>query len=290
IIGSSRILFNIQLNEWEQASGERPIQLALEGTSPMSIMEDLADDPDFTGTLLVGVSPGLFFSGFEFRKPALEKYHRESPSSWIGQRISMLIEPYFAFLHLDFALFTILEREQHEDWLPEREGVLKFRDVRKLADMDRDRNTRMWSKVENDAEYQALSKTIWAQRFKPISERSEEEIQGRLAGRAAQIDRAVAAVEKLHARGVEVIFIRMPSQGYYAELSEPQYNPRAETWDVLIERSGALGIHWKDHEEMQGYTLPEWSHMRGADARELTPKLYRLIERERAGRNGTPND
>ncbi|MCG8435242.1 MAG: hypothetical protein MJA83_14545, partial [Gammaproteobacteria bacterium] len=34
IIGSSRILFNIQLDEWEQASGERPIQLALEGTSP----------------------------------------------------------------------------------------------------------------------------------------------------------------------------------------------------------------------------------------------------------------
>ena len=76
----------------------------------------------------------------------------------------------------------------------------------------------------------------------------------------------------------------MPSQGYYAELREPQYTPRAENWDVLIERSGAIGLHWADHEEMQGYTLPEWSHMSAADATEFTPKLYRLVERELARR------
>jgi len=62
--GSSRMLFNLQPGVWQQESGERPIQLSLEGTSPVGLMEDLAEDDDFTGTLLVGVAPGLFFDCF----------------------------------------------------------------------------------------------------------------------------------------------------------------------------------------------------------------------------------
>src|SRR3546814_10050149 len=32
LIGSSRVLFDLQLPQWQQATGDRPIQLALEGT------------------------------------------------------------------------------------------------------------------------------------------------------------------------------------------------------------------------------------------------------------------
>src|SRR5690348_12791484 len=69
LIGSSRMLFDLQLPVWQKLSGKRPIQLALEGTSPMFALEDLADDPQFrNGRLLVGVAPELFFSGFAMRK------------------------------------------------------------------------------------------------------------------------------------------------------------------------------------------------------------------------------
>ena len=57
----------MQLPVWEKLAGKRPIQLALEGTSPLPILEDLADDPNFTGRLLVGVAPDVFFSGFAYR-------------------------------------------------------------------------------------------------------------------------------------------------------------------------------------------------------------------------------
>ena len=97
IVGSSRAYFNFQLDTWRQAAGERPIQLSLEGTTPVPIMEDLADDEDFTGLLVVGVAPGPFFGGGRYRSGALEHYRRRSPSQWLGQRISMLVEPYLAF-------------------------------------------------------------------------------------------------------------------------------------------------------------------------------------------------
>ena len=56
-------------------------------------------------------------------------------------------------------------------------------------------------------------------------------------------------------------------------------NPRAETWDVLIEKTGAVGIHWLDHEELQGFYLPEWSHMTGSEADRYTKALYHVIQR-----------
>ena len=84
ITGSSRIFFDTQLDVWQKESGERPIQLALEGTSPAALMEDLVDDLDFTGTLIVGISPGLAFSGYEYRGEAFERFRDETPDAMAG--------------------------------------------------------------------------------------------------------------------------------------------------------------------------------------------------------------
>ena len=56
------------------------------------------------------------------------------------------------------------------------------------------------------------------------------------------------------------------------------------TWDKLIEETGALGLHFKDHEEMQGYWLPGWSHMTSDEADRFTEALYGLVQRELAAR------
>lgn len=283
--GSSRVFFDTQLDVWERESGERPIQLALEGTSPVWLMEDLAADPDFTGTLIVGVSPGLFFSGFEYRAAAYKRYREESPSQWLGQRISMLAEPHLAFYHFDYSLFTVLKRQT---W-PERDGVDIELEVRKLAGFSPDRNARLWVKVEEDDEYRELAKRIWADGFIPIEERDEEWLKEALENRDKQIERAVTATKKLQERGIEVIFLRNPAEGHYA-ISEPMYNPRAETWDVLIEQTGALGVHWLDHEELQGYWLPEWSHLSGSEADRYTKALYHVIKRDRTRRDKPAGD
>jgi hypothetical protein len=276
LTGSSRMLYNVQPDAWEQVSGARPIQLALEGTSPVGLMEDLAGDEDFTGTLIVGVAPGLFFSGFEYRGEAFNRYRAESPSQWLGQRISMLLEPFVAFYHPDYRLFWVI------DFLPvpERDGVENFFDVRRLGTYEADRATRMWARVEDDPEYAAVIKRAWEHGFKPIDELDDEERQEKLEQRGKELERAIAVTRKLQDKGVETIFVRSPAEGHYAT-SEPMYNPREETWDVLIEQTGALGIHWMDHEELQGFWLPEWSHLSGSEADRFTLALYRIIEREK---------
>jgi hypothetical protein len=63
IPGSSRALFDIDLPNWRAEAGNRPvIQLAKEGSAPRYPSgRDLLKNTDFAGTLVVSVSPGLFF-------------------------------------------------------------------------------------------------------------------------------------------------------------------------------------------------------------------------------------
>lgn len=275
LTGSSRVLFDVQLPVWEERAGERPIQLALEGTSPVPVLEDLAADPDFTGRLLVGVAPDLFFSGFAYRGRAIAHYRQQSPSQRSGHWLSQhLLEPYFAFYEPDFALATVVKRQA---W-PRRPGVHERIAVRKLLVSDIDRNTQLWSKVETDAEYRALARRIWAQDFgEPLPGMDTPAKKQKLVDE--QIARAATAIATLRARGVQVLFLRPPSDGeYYAY--EQKHLPRAQTWDLLLQRTGAPGIHFEDYEQLQGYQLPEWSHMTAAEADRFTAALVPIVERE----------
>lgn len=274
LIGSSRMLFDLQLPVWEKLAGERPIQLALEGTSSVPVLEDLADDPNFNGRLLVDVAPDVFFSGFAYRGNVLPYYHKQSPSQRSGNWLSMhLLEPVFAFDDPDFALATVIKRQA---W-PLRPGMKKNIDVRKLRVSDADRNTHIWSKVETDSEYRALARSIWAQRFRGPPPPNLDTPAKLHATINAQIQRAVVAVAKLRARGVQVVFVRPPSAGRYLAF-ENQVFPRAQTWDLLLQRTGAPGIHFEDYPELQGYNLPEWSHLTAADAQRFTAALYQIVE------------
>jgi hypothetical protein len=275
LVGSSRTFFDVQLPVWERLSGRRPIQLAVVGTSPLFAIEDLADDQQFRGRLLVGVVPNLFFTGQEKRKGWLTYLRHQSPSDRVGKWLSMhLVEPCFAFYDADFALFTVIERQP---W-PLRPGRKASSRVRKLSITEADRNNRMWSKVENDPEYQALARHIWAENFTgpPRMPAEAAEKQRTLE---TQIARAVAAVAKLHARGVPVLFLREPSSGEYLAY-ETRTFPRALSWDVLLARTGAPGVHFQDYPELQGYELPEWSHMTGTEAERYTAALYTIIDRD----------
>lgn len=272
LVGTSRVLFDVQLPVWERLTGERPIQLALEGTSPLPVLEDLAADPDFTGRVLVDVTPDIFFSGYALRGEAIRHYHQRGPSQRSGHWLSKhLLESRLAFYDPDFALPIVIRRQA---W-PARPGLAPRSRVRKLMMQGPDRNTQMWARVETDLDYRELAKRIWAEDFGgPLP--GMDTPQKKQAAIDAQIGRTVKAVERLRARGVAVVFVRPPSNGrYYAY--EQQHMPRAQTWDVLLARTGLPGVHFEDHPAMRGLELPEWSHLSRADARRYTAALVPLV-------------
>ncbi|MES2150845.1 MAG: hypothetical protein V4508_13770 [Pseudomonadota bacterium] len=274
LLGASRVLFDVQLPVWEKLTGERPIQLALEGTSPLPVLEDLARDPDFKGQLLIGVAPDVFFSGFAYRGSAIAYFRHEGPGQRVGHWLSQrLIEPWLAFYDSDFALATVVARQP---W-PARTGLRAGTEVRKLLEQEADRNSHMWSKLETDPAYRALARSIWHEDFGgPLPGMETPAAMQKAVD--VQIARAVAALATLRARGVRALFVRPPSDGEYYEF-ERKYLPRAQTWDLLLARTGVPGIHFEDHPELQHYDLPEWSHMSAPEARRFTAALVPIVAR-----------
>src|SRR3546814_7230793 len=72
----------------------------------------------------------------------------------MGQRLSLLIEPWLAFYDPDFAPPALLRSQP----LRNRAGVEFEMKVRKLSNVGRDRNNRMWSRLETDPAYCDLAR------------------------------------------------------------------------------------------------------------------------------------
>jgi len=165
---------------------------------------------------------------------------------------------------------------------PARAGVPVRRVPRKLVEHDIDRNTYMWSKVETDPDYHALVQEIWRFNFaRPVGQvlPGMDTPEKKKKAIDTQIERASAAITKLRQRGVQVLFLRPPSNGPILEFEDREL-PRAMTWDVLLQRTGTRGIHFEDYPELQGYYMPEWSHLSASEAVRFTQVLVPIVERE----------
>jgi hypothetical protein len=82
----------------------------------------------------------------------------------------------------------------------------------------------------------------------------------------------IAAVEKLRARGGKVVFVRLPVSGGLKAL-EDRTTPRHQTWDPLLQGTGAPGIYFEDFPELAGFNCPEWSHLSAGDSVEFSKRL-----------------
>lgn len=265
ILGSSRILFDTDLDVWQELTGRRPIQLALPGTSPRQFLERFAAESGFGGLVVVGVTPGAFFSEFTTAFPEyLEMntaWREESPSKRFGHRVSLALSRHLAFLDDQYRLGTLVERLD----IPDRPGVRRpFMEVWKLSEAFDDRQYRLWPRLEADARLREHAKAVWM--AGPAAGRGPPppELLSRIL---AEVSRDVA---RIRANGGDVVFVRPPSGGALFE-REQRNVPRARTWDRLLEETGAFGIHFEDYPEMQRLDIPEMSHL----SRESSPRFTR---------------
>ncbi len=284
VIGSSRVLFDLNLEAWRDVTGRLPVQLALEGTNPRPLLRHLAADSTFDGLLVVGVTPPLFFTpGFGFREGAFEHWTSETWAEWAGQRISMTVEPYLAFYNFDTALFTVARRQT---WWPPRDGVPVDPVVRKLSNMRRTRQADMWSKVELDPDYREIVRNTWLAILNAPRETPPPAVLAEMLD--ATLDEVAADVRTIRERGGEVVFVRMPSTGPFREIENAAF-PRATHWDELLRRADAAGVHFEDHGDLREVEVPEWSHIRAGDTDRFTRALIAHLRDALAAR-GTPRE
>src|SRR5262245_29590022 len=116
LLGTSRMLFDMDLDVLEQGLGKRPTQLALVGSSPFPILANLASDESFHGTVLLDIVPMMFLAPpgsppFEASVKALRRYdHWNHAQKWSHQ-LGMQLEDHVAFLRQeDLTLAKLIEK------------------------------------------------------------------------------------------------------------------------------------------------------------------------------------
>ena len=284
IIGSSRVKFGIDLPTWEAAAGAAPVQLAMVGTSPRPVLADLARDEHFKGTVLVGVSEGLFFTptgGFSEQQAnkGIAYYPKWSPAQRAGFHINRALESRLLFLDEEhFALRNLIPRLR----VPNRPGVFSVPPFPiRFTTSGFNRQTSLTPEFLADSSLQNEQRAIWMHIFTkaPKMPMSDSVLTGIFADTRA-------AVANIRARGGKVVFVRMPSTGKVWELEKKEF-PREKYWDRLLKETGAPGIHFSDFPELARYACPEWSHLSPADARTFTRDLVRIMAQQHAWSPGT---
>jgi len=251
IVGDSRILFDTDLDRFEALTGMRPVQLAIHGTSALTLLEDAASNENFKGVLIVGMADTMFFQPFDgYGEYVKRRGDFTSPSGRLGIEIDHMLQRRLAFLDSNHRL-SVAAHRLDPDFRAGVEGPKH--DIWKVSEVGENRATSMWPRVEHDLAYRARTRWAW----KGFKEKFPFTPQLIAKGHA----RAKAAVDKIRARGGEVVFIRPPSAPELRVNEEAQL-PKAKGWDVLLTRTRAVGVHDDDLPSVvQGLTLPEWSHL-----------------------------
>jgi hypothetical protein len=265
-IGSSRIKFDLDIPTWESITGDQAVQLACVGSTPLPVLENLANDPQFKGRLIVDVTEGLFFSTSPqnaYRPVDNLKYFKERTP-----------ESKFVFLDKEWLSLNACLGNMP---LNDRPGVYNFHGF--PADFGRVKFTRqeyMTDKFTADTLLQNKVKAIWASFIKMSKEPPAS--GGKLD---SILNRVKNAVDKIRARGGQVLFVRTPSSGPYYHMGESKVFAREKYWDRILSTTNSPGIHFADYPAISNFICPEFSHLSQQDAVVFTKEFIRILNQEK---------
>lgn len=273
-IGSSRIKFDLDIPTWERITGDRVVQLSMVGTSPRPFLEDLANDKNFKGKLVIDITETPFFNRnkrkSERTSSEFETYYKKwTPSQRFGTHVNYLLESNFIFLESNkFSLKALLD----DIPITNRKGVIIPPVFPKGFGMNTaDRQSFMDEEFLHDSLQQKRQQENWKKtgsidKTPGISGDSLETVFKEIKG----------YVDKIKARGGKVLFVRTPSSGPYRQAEEIAY-PRQKYWDALLTYTNTPGIHFEDYPETAHMTCPEWSHLSPSDAIVYTRAFIKIL-------------
>jgi hypothetical protein len=276
-IGSSRIKFDLDIKTWEDITGDHAIQLACVGSTPLPVLEDLANDKNFKGKLVVDVTEGLFFSSNPmnmFRPVENLKFRKErTPAQRASFHINHLLESQFVFLDKEWLSLNSKLDELH---IPNRPGVFQFPQFANgFGRVKFNRQEYMTDDFVKDTIRVNQVRGIWKVLIGMMKE--PPPTGGKLDSIMTSIK---LTVDKIKARGGQVLFVRTPSSGPFL-MGENQGFPRQKYWDRLLAITNCPGIHFTDYPVIANFVCPEFSHLSQPDGIVFTKEFIRILNQEK---------
>jgi len=272
MIGASRIQLGLQPDVFSLATGIRPLMLAIDGNSPLPVLENLAADPEFSGLVICGLLPQWLAEEKPTSRRAtkwIRKYKRQKWSERIETRLSTRLQQLFVFRFPGLSpgrvwLHLVRDEPLKKVYAPMRP------DRYRPADYSRTDLARL-KKVREKRARQLAHRTVSLS--PPMFRERVEQIEG--------------WGKKIQQRGGQVVFIRMPSTGAIRHIEEAAWS-RSRYWDVFAARLNGLTVHFEDYPVLAGLPCPDGSHLDARGAELFTATLVKILRQKKvlSGREG----
>ncbi len=281
ILGSSRAYFDIQVDEWKKETGKAPIQLASTGSSPLPTFHDIVNNTEFTGTVIIGVTPGLFFSttfpqAFPWQRPQskVDFYNDRTYAQRLNFQLSIPLQENLVFISADeeewaddIDLKSLLRRVK----MGNRPGETIQPPFYSFGDVSTKRNMSMSQRASSDTAFANTIIKVWHFFGKGAPPPDKD----------ATMAFFMEDFKKFKAKGGNVILLRCPSSGG-VRMGENHGLPRADFWDDLVKQTNTKAYHFEDYEQFKDLICPEESHLSFNDAKHFTTEIAKLMKSDNA--------
>lgn len=282
LVGDSRILLDVDLDTLAAQTGLQPVQLAIDGSRYMRVLEDLADDPSITGTVLIGAGINKMRRSAERDRADewVEFFNDEYRGLWsppVETRLKAWVQGWSAIYANEIPWNTLWLRLVNPGTVPTR------RYLRTYANRNRDADYRLVKQPEFYVKrvLSQLGRDVDRDRVRNLDDfdRAVREVLRR-SPRAEPsspetFEHVNGLIDRMQRRGARVVAIRMPCSRSIREIEEHRH-PRAGGWDVFAATTRAKTLHFADHAELQFY-LPDGSHLDVRDKAAFTRALAALL-------------
>jgi hypothetical protein len=274
-VGDSRVKFDIDLATWKAETGEDPVQLALVGTSPRPILNNLANDEKFRGNVIWGGSEiAIYAMDSATRegsaKDGIEYFKKETPAQKLNASLDFMLESKLVFLEegkfgLNALLYTLP--------IPNRPGVIpRPGPPRAFSNSDFARQSSLSPMLFKDTAVRNATIRYWAS---GATRNKQKIIKGDTL--EAYFNQLKNSIDRIRARGGKVFIIRPPSTGPLLARENMLY-PRNQYWDKLLQYTQMSGFYFTDYPEIAHMDCPEQSHLSHSDAVIFTRTLIRVLK------------
>lgn len=278
LIGSSRVLFDMQLNEWQEQIGVRPIQLASVGSSPLPIFHDLVNNTNYNGTIIIGVTPGLFFSTtfpdaqpWQWPQSKVDYYKKRTYAQISNHLLSLPLQQNLTFLSDDQGVDGIKLKELLGKIKIGNRATDLMPPFHEFGEIALDRNLKMKQITVTDTAYANSIIKVWMFFGKDAPAPDKK----------STMEFFLKDLKIFKERGGNAILVRCPSSGGL-RAGENMGLPRKDFWDDLVKQADIKAYHFEDYDQIKNLTCPEWSHLSAKDAQYFTTEIVKIMKADSA--------
>lgn len=243
---------------------DRPVyQLAIEGTSALPTLENLAADPRFRGTVIYSVAPAFSFNR------RLSKVDRGDQSKWVRfyadqsrvrrveQRLRLLLQGTLAIRSPDAAMPRVMASIRESGSLPAPDHKTVFAD----------RSAHVDYAIQPGRADESGIVDLYLQNTEPYTDAEFQTVVNYFA----------TLVRLLRQKGCQVFIVRLPSDGKVLALERRMF-PESAFWGAMERQIDATFVHFESYPGLNSYLSVDGSHIDSDRNEEFTAALLEVLQ------------